>query len=346
MASRTEAGVNKNEFSSYKKKIIHQWSRSLTMLGFTLVPLFFILDYFTLPAELLPRFAVYRAVATLIALLQFIIVKKTRPGTASYIHGYVFSIIVGGVIVLMTADLSGFDARYYAGLNLVIIAVTTLLPLGVVNSAVNGLMIIAFYVIWNLYIGKPYNPANLVSNLFFMSATVIIAVSINHVRSLLIKKEFFLRTRLQQAQDALWTEMELAKKIQTSLLPNRTRIGDYDIAGMMLPAEDVGGDYYDIIETKSGENWVAVGDVSGHGLESGLVMMMAHISLYSAINSGHIESPSELLEQVNHVIRINLKRLESNRYMTMMALHLGQDTITAARMPPGHSTIQKITGYG
>ena len=114
------------------------------------------------------------------------------------------------------------------------------------------------YVSWNLIIGKSYQTANLIGNLFFMISTIIIAVSINHVRFRLIKQEFKSRTELQKTQNSLWTEMELAKRIQTSLLPDKNSIGNYETAGIMLPAAEVGGDYYDIIETRAGEQWIAI----------------------------------------------------------------------------------------
>ena len=322
--------INNQEFNHYQKEIVHQWSRTLTVMGFTLVPLFFILDYFTLPEELLPRFALYRLIATVIVFAQYIILRATKPGRHSFIHGYIFTLIVGGVIVLMTADLGGFDARYYAGLNLVIIAVTLLLPLRAIYSAINGFMLITLYVLWNLMIGKTYQMSNLIGNLFFMISTMIIAVSINHVRFMLIMQEFNSRSDLQDARDSLWTEMELAKRIQTSLLPDQNGISNYEISGIMIPAAEIGGDYYDIIETRSGEQWIAIGDVSGHGLESGLVMMMAQISFFSMVNITPGRRPSTLVEYLNYVLMKNLNRLGSNRYMTIMAMRLEGSVITAA----------------
>jgi Serine phosphatase RsbU, regulator of sigma subunit len=47
----------------------------------------------------------------------------------------------------------------------------------------------------------------------------------------------------------LWSEMDLARKIQTVLLPNETRFRDYEVSALMVPASTVGGDYYDIIRT-------------------------------------------------------------------------------------------------
>jgi phosphoserine phosphatase RsbU/P len=319
-----------NEFEPYLNSIIHEWLKTLTVLGFTLVPAFFILDFFTMPKELLPRFGFYRLLSTITLLIQYFIIRSTKPNNSSYYHGYFVSINVGGIIALMTVDLGGFNSSYYAGLNLVIIAVNLLLPWKAIHSAINSILIISMYVFFNLASGSGYYPSILINNLFFLFSTAIIAVSINHVRHKLVKKEFFLLVELKKARDALWSEMELAKRIQTALLPDKQRIKGYEIAAAMSPAVEVGGDYYDIIETMKGDKWITMGDVSGHGFDSGLVMMMAQTSILSMVSNGHVYKPSTILSSVNSVIRENLARLGSDHYMTMMAINLNDSHMTVA----------------
>lgn len=310
--------------------IVHDWSKTLASLGFILVPLFFILDYFTMPHDLLPRFAVYRMIGTVVPLILYFIIKRTKPGKTSYIHGYLISFFVGGVIAVMTVDLGGFDSRYYAGINLVIIAVNLMLPWEAIHSAINGIMLVVVYILLNLFTFHDFSTPNLINNLFFMIGTVIIAVSINYVRNKLIKQEFHLRTELRIARDALWGEMELAKKIQTSILPENERLGVYQIAALMKPADEVGGDYYDFFETDAGEKWFTIGDVSGHGVDSGLIMMMTQTSVISILNSTPGLRPSKLLATINSIIRKNIIRLKVERYMTIIAGRLSENSITVA----------------
>ena len=325
-----EFNFEENDFTQYLDNIIHEWSKTLTTLAFTLVPAFFLLDYFTMPKELLPRFGVYRLLSTLICLAQYFVIRNTRPGNSSYYHGYFVSINVGGVIALMTIDLGGFNSSYYAGLNLVMIGVNLLLPWRALHSAINSLIIIAMYIIFNIMAGLDYSAPVLTNNLFFLSSTAIIAVSINLVKHKLVKKEFFLLVELKKARDALWSEIELAKRIQTALLPDREKIRGYEIAAAMLPAKEVGGDYYDIIETPKGDKWVTIGDVSGHGVDSGLIMMMAQTSISAMVGNCSECQPSEVLRRVNHVIKENIARLGSDHYMTMMAIHLNESQMTVA----------------
>ena len=318
------------DFDKYLNEIIHNWLKTVTTLGYMLVPAFFLLDYFTMPSGLLPKFGIYRLISTLLCLSQYYIIRKTDPSIFSYTHGYLVSINIGGIIALMTVDLGGFSSSYYAGLNLVIIGVNLLLPWKSLHSAINSLIIILMYITFNLFGETNFDAARLANNLFFMSSTAIIAVSINHVKYNLIKKEFYLLVELKKARDALWSEMELAKRIQTALLPDKQRLGGFDIASIMRPAREVGGDYYDIIETIDGDKWLTIGDVSGHGVDSGLIMMMAQTSISSTISNLRNCQPSELLTSVNQVIRENISRLGSDHYMTMMAIRLNESKMTIA----------------
>ena len=325
-----QAIIGARNFDQFLNRIIHDWLKTLTFLAISLVPLFFILDFFIVPKDLLKQVGVYRLLATLIVVIQYFIIRLTRPSSLSYLHGYIVSIVVGGVIVLMTRDLGGFYSSYYAGLNLVIIGVNLLLPWRAKHSAINSGIIIFLYVLVNYLEISDYRTNHLVNNLFFLCATSVIAVSINYVKHQLIKKEFYLMCELKIARDSIWSEMELAKRIQTALLPDKQKIKGYEIAATMIPAKEVGGDYYDIIETPKGDKWITIGDVSGHGVDSGLIMMMAQTSILSKVNNNGSCGPSELLQSINGIVRENLSRLGSDHYMTMMAIRLSQSQMTVA----------------
>jgi len=319
-----------HDFEKYLNNIIHDWLKTLTTLAYILVPMFFFLDYFIMPSELLPRFGIYRLISTIIVVIQFFIIRNTKPSNFTYFHGYFIAINVGGIIALMTVDLGGFNSSYYAGLNLVIIGVILLIPWKVIHSTINSILIISMYLVFNIIAARDYEPSFLVNNLFFLCSTAIMAVSINYVKHKLVKKEFMLMVELRKARDAIWSEMELAKRIQTALLPDEEKISGFEVAAEMVPAKEVGGDYYDIIETTKGDKWVTIGDVSGHGVDSGLIMMMAQTSMLSMVNNSTNPKPSEVLSSINTVIRENLSRLGSDHYMTMMAIKFNGTCMTLA----------------
>lgn len=136
-----------------------------------------------------------------------------------------------------------------------------------------------------------------------------------------LEKKVEARTaELQEARDALWGEMELAKKIQTMLLPAKPGIPGYEISATMLTASQVGGDYYDIINVKSKGitfNWAVIGDVSGHGVPAGLIMMMVQTAIHTVLEENPSVLPSNLLTVINKVITSNIRYLGEDKYMTI-----------------------------
>jgi len=68
-------------------------------------------------------------------------------------------------------------------------------------------------------------------------------------------------------------ELEIAKDVQQKLLPqNAPQINNLDYFGVCLPAEAVGGDYFDYFKINKDETAFAIGDIAGHGLSSALLM--------------------------------------------------------------------------
>ncbi|OHD70964.1 MAG: hypothetical protein A2W19_07505 [Spirochaetes bacterium RBG_16_49_21] len=122
----------------------------------------------------------------------------------------------------------------------------------------------------------------------------------------------------------LTAEMKIAANIQTALLPKRPAVKGYEITGYMKPAAEVGGDYYDIINA-DGADWIIIGDVSGHGVTSGLVMMMALTSIHTAVKNLKGLSPSQVVEMANRVIYDNVRMLGEDRYMSITVFLLHAD---------------------
>ncbi len=131
---------------------------------------------------------------------------------------------------------------------------------------------------------------------------------------------------LQRALSEVWGEMDLARMIQTVLLPEDQRVGDFDIAAVMRPADSVGGDYYDIIVT--GDScWLVIGDVSGHGVSAGLIMMMFQTAIRTLVATADPAdhrslSPSAVLSRANVALLGNLARVGKGQYLTVTALQL------------------------
>ena len=128
---------------------------------------------------------------------------------------------------------------------------------------------------------------------------------------------------LEAARDALFAEMEVAREIQMLLLPKEPQIADGEVVGRMLTATEVGGDYYDLLEVHD-RTLLAIGDVSGHGVTSGLTMMMARTALVGAIESAPEATLTRLYQVLNRCVWESLRRMELSMYMTFALLeHLG-----------------------
>jgi serine phosphatase RsbU (regulator of sigma subunit)/DNA-binding LacI/PurR family transcriptional regulator len=133
-----------------------------------------------------------------------------------------------------------------------------------------------------------------------------------------IAQETERRERVER--ERLTRELELAQRIQTSILPRDLHATGLEIATVMLPATEVGGDYFDVIPLSDG-CFFGIGDVAGHGLDTGLVMMMLQSAVASAVAVAPTLAPSKALQAVNRVLYENIRgRLLNDQHVTLTLL--------------------------
>lgn len=141
----------------------------------------------------------------------------------------------------------------------------------------------------------------------------VMVAEIASARSALVAKE-----RLEQ-------ELEIAERIQKSILPRRLEVPGLEIAARMVTATEVGGDYYDVIPV-SGGAWLGIGDVAGHGLTAGLVMLMIQSGVAGLVRAHPDAAPSELVGTLNRVVHDNLRhRLAQDEHVTFCLLRYAED---------------------
>lgn len=132
-------------------------------------------------------------------------------------------------------------------------------------------------------------------------------------------------------KDRLAREMEIAARIQTSILPRAPAAAGLEIAAQMRTASEVGGDYYDVLRLDDADGadggcWIAIGDASGHGLTAGLVMMMVQTGVAALVRAQPDARPRDLLDALNRVVYENVHdRLEAERHMTLSLLRYRPD---------------------
>lgn len=318
--------------AAYVARLVHDWCRLLSVLAGLLLLLFIPLDYLLVPRALFAEILVTRLVVVAIVFATYGVMRVTRPGRKSFAFSHFLAVLVGTMVAIFTTVTGGFDSPYYAAFNLIIVAINLVLPWGLVHTFLNTALLVGLYVGFNLALPQdsPVSFTAVLNNMTFIACTAVFAVVGSRLKQRLTTEEFSVRKALRKARDTLWAEMGLAKQIQAALLPSVGTFGDCEFAALMLPAEEIGGDYYDRIETPHGERWVAIGDVTGHGVESGLVMMMAQTSLMTAVTSTPGLAPSAALARVNATVFENIRRMKANRCMTITALRIDADRVVYA----------------
>jgi sigma-B regulation protein RsbU (phosphoserine phosphatase) len=136
-------------------------------------------------------------------------------------------------------------------------------------------------------------------------------------------------------KERLQQELQIARDIQTSLLPSETLYrGDMTLAAACRPAREIGGDYCDFFPLDDDRIGLLVADVSGKGASAALYMAELK-GLMLALSKTH-QSPRALLGEVNRVLSTNLGR-NSFVTMTYAVLDLRHRTLVHARA--GHTPL-------
>ena len=96
-------------------------------------------------------------------------------------------------------------------------------------------------------------------------------------------------------------EIDAANRIQAALLPQEAPyVAGASVASHYRAATEIGGDYFDFLPQPNGEVGIAFGDVSGHGLTSGIVMAMAKSALL--VQVGYDSSPRAVMNVLNDIV--------------------------------------------
>jgi phosphoserine phosphatase RsbU/P len=133
------------------------------------------------------------------------------------------------------------------------------------------------------YVHKPFSPA------------VVKARVRNHI---LLREA---RAQLAEQLQALNAELEMARKIQLSILPQELpKLAGLDIAARFHPMASVGGDFYDFISVDDKHLGILLADVSGHGLPSALIASMLQVAIAAQVD--HAAEPGKVLSGLNKAL--------------------------------------------
>ena len=157
------------------------------------------------------------------------------------------------------------------------------------------------------------------------------------------------RERMQES-------LNLAREVQQNLLPKSNLKGHgFDIAGKSIYCDETGGDYYDFISIQDAEKQkigVAIGDVSGHGISSALLMATVRSSLRQRASLPG--SPAKIISDVNRQLVKDVE--DSGQFMTLFFLVFNTESrrlewVRAGHDPaiiydPGSDSFSELGGSG
>ncbi|NNL76230.1 MAG: SpoIIE family protein phosphatase [Desulfobacterales bacterium] len=137
-------------------------------------------------------------------------------------------------------------------------------------------------------------------------------------------------------RDLMKRSLELAMEVQQNLLPKENpRIKGLDIAGKSIYCDETGGDYYDFInldESRQANIAIVVGDVSGHGIPSALLMATARAFIRQRVYlPGEL---SQIISDVNHQIAGDVE--DSGQFMTLFYVIVDHDSRCLEWVRAGH----------
>jgi len=132
-----------------------------------------------------------------------------------------------------------------------------------------------------------------------------------------------LNQQLLSDNQSMSAKLEITRQLQQMMLPKQQElleIKNLDVAGFMEPAGTVGGDYYDVLQY-DGHVLFAIGDVTGHGLESGVLAIMVQTAVRTMLAHNDTTDLAKFLNTLNDVIYSNVQRMNSDKNLTFMLLN-------------------------
>ena len=138
-----------------------------------------------------------------------------------------------------------------------------------------------------------------------------------------------LNEKLKEENLRMGAELDVARQLQQMVLPKPEEleaIEGIDIAGYMDPADEVGGDYYDVLHT-DGLVTMGIGDVTGHGLESGILMLMTQTAVRT-LQEIKESDPVKFLDTLNRTLYQNVQRMDSDKNLTLAILNYSEGRVS------------------
>ncbi|MHC4661299.1 MAG: PP2C family protein-serine/threonine phosphatase [Planctomycetota bacterium] len=127
-------------------------------------------------------------------------------------------------------------------------------------------------------------------------------------------------------------ELDMARKVQEQLLPKKyPNVQGVRFAARYVPTEQVGGDFYDLLDFREESAGIFIADVSGHGVPAAFTTMSIKTSISTWARG--IVSPGETMILINSMVQ---ELLEGSRYVTSVFGHLDGELLEFTFANAGH----------
>jgi sigma-B regulation protein RsbU (phosphoserine phosphatase) len=126
-------------------------------------------------------------------------------------------------------------------------------------------------------------------------------------------------------------QLRIAHEVQQRLLNAVASVPGFDIAGVTYSAVETSGDYFDFIPTPDGCLWIAVGDVSGHGIGAALIMVATRAYLRAFVKTD--TDPASVLTCINQEL---VADLQDNHFVTLILARIDPHERSLTYASAGH----------
>lgn len=280
-------------------------------------------------------------IALSLALINLVAIRalyqlRERPFFLGRCRAFLIGVLVLQPLFFLANDVSQASWYYFVTFSMPLTVVFFRLP--------TPLLLIPVGLLWNLTIGRTLveaagsdatiNYGIIVGHtaLSIIVLWVAAALSRQHLRGFLGRwrrehRRYVERTRMKG-------ELDDARRIQLSMLPRSDpKIPWLDIAGISIPASEVGGDYYDYFTFSATLQAVVIGDVAGHGVASGLLLSGIRSCLYLLQETPL--PPDEILRKLDRMVRQTTgRRIFVSMLYALIDREAMQLTVSAAGHPP------------
>jgi hypothetical protein len=311
--------------------------RTVLVLAGALYSMFGILDTWITPEAVHTIWSIRGAVCTVIIIgygLTFHHIYLRGMQVILLVEGMVIGL--GIVAMVAVADAEG-GYHYYAGLLLVIPYVHGLMRLRFVNAVLINVTVLAAY--GAVVFGLKSTPAYLlVNNLFFLISASILGMFTSYALELGWRRVFWQKEKLEKKRNLIQAEsrrktldLEAARRLQLGILPQTVPLHPLvEFAASMCTASEVGGDYYDFVQSDDGSVFLVIGDATGHGAQAG-AMVAATKLFFTGVNG--TENLVEVLDRAS----VALSHVGKSRLFMALGLLRFRDgmlEVAGAGMPP------------